>query len=602
MKPLLPLLFALTLVSLCRIECALARQSGEAEEQHLQVGVLANWGYRQAEERWKPMMDYLSARVDGAHFTVRPGSFEELNTALGAGEIQFIVTNPGQYLFLSNQFPLSWLATMRSRKHNGTTYAIGSTIIVRADSDYRTLYDLKGKVIAASGRHALGGYQATVGLMHKLGMNPDDFFDEVKFLGFPLGPLIFQVRDKNIDAAITPFCTLEEMVEKGVIRMEDFRVINPSRPPGYDCQVSTQLYPNWSFAASEEVSSSVTKQITGALYALTPDDPAAIQAGTLGWTAPISQLKVIQLFSDLHYQEQETSKWDLFLSWLEANRKWGILAGLLFLIATFYHLWIEYKFRQKSDTLVETERQLKRKAVQLERLHSAAVVGEIGAGLAHEINQPIAAITNYSEGGIVRLKRQTQPDTEMLALLDKINQQSERAGAVVHRIRGLLKRRETVLMNVNLLSLVDESLSLLKLELERHHIDVRTQVKGEPYFVQADKVGMQQVLINLIKNSIDALSEMETDHHGQIEVRLEFSDDEAWLLVIDNGPGFAQDPDSMIASFSTTKSDGLGLGLAICSDLVKEQHGQFQIRNNEQHQGGCTAKITLPRRPAEPKP
>lgn len=567
--------------------------AAEQQEAHLKVGVLANWGYRQAEDRWQPMMDYLTDKVQGARFSVRPGSFEELNAALEAGEIEFIVTNPGQYLYLSNQFPLSWLATMRSRKHNGATYAIGSTIIVRADSDFRTLYDLKDKVVAASGRHALGGYQATVGLMHKLGMSPEEFFKEVKFLGFPLGPLIFQVRDHNIDAAITPFCTLEEMVEKGVIRAEEFRVINPSRPPGYDCQVSTQLYPNWSFAASEEVSYTLTKQITRALFELTPDHPAAIRAGTQGWTAPISQLKVIQLFSNLHYQKQEVTKWDLLLEWMEANRKWGVVLALLFVIATLYHFWIEFKFRQKSDTLVETERELKRKAVQLERLHSAAVIGEIGAGLAHEINQPIAAINNYSEGGLVRLRSQTQPDTEMLALLDKINQQSQRAAAVVQRIRGLLKRRETVLERVNLLSLVDEGISLMKLELERHRVQVRTQVTGEPYFARADRVGMQQVLINLLKNSVDAMSEL-SGHQSEILIQLWFDEQRVHLKVIDNGPGFAEDPQTMMATFTTTKSDGLGLGLAICSDLVKAQEGEFSIRNNEDG-SGCTAEIILSR-------
>ncbi|WP_051216059.1 sensor histidine kinase [Ferrimonas futtsuensis] len=570
-----------------------ALRAADKTEQHLKVGVLANWGYLQAEKRWQPMMDYLTEKVDGARFSVRPGSFEELNAALEAGEIEFIVTNPGQYLYLSNQFPLSWLATMRSAKHNGATYAIGSTIIVRADSDYRTLYDLKDKVVAASGRHALGGYQATVGLMHKLGMTPEDFFKEVKFLGFPLGPLIFQVRDRNIDAAITPFCTMEEMVEKGVIRTEDFRVINPSRPPGYDCQVSTQLYPNWSFAASEEVSYNLTKQITRALFELTPDHPAAIEAGTLGWTAPISQLKVIQLFSNLHYQKQEVSKWDLLLEWMEANRKWGVAIAMLFVIATLYHFWIEFKFRQKSDTLVETERELKRKAVQLERLHSAAVIGEIGAGLAHEINQPIAAINNYSEGGLVRLRSQTQPDTEMLALLDKINQQSQRAASVVQRIRGLLKRRDTVLERVNLLSLVDEGISLMKLELERHRVQVRTLVKGEPYFARADRVGMQQVLINLLKNSVDALSEL-SGNQGEILIELRFDEQRVRLRVIDNGPGFAEDPQTMMATFTTTKSDGLGLGLAICSDLVKAQEGEFSIRNNDEG-AGCIAEITLTR-------
>ncbi|WP_229359807.1 sensor histidine kinase [Ferrimonas aestuarii] len=567
--------------------------AAEPEAAELKVGVLANWGGQQAERRWQPMMDYLSERVDGARFSVVPGSFEELNQAMLAGQIQFIVSNPGQYLHLSNQFPLSWLATMRSRQHRGTTYAIGSAIVVRADSKIKTLYDLKDKTVAASGFYALGGYQAALGLMRQFGIDPESYWKEIRFLGFPLGPLVFQVRDKNIDAAITPFCTLEKMVERGVVRRNDFRVLNPSRPEGYDCQVSTQLYPNWSFAASEQVLPHITKQVTEALFELDASDPAAIAAETLGWTAPISQLKVIQLFSNLDYQAKEVNNWQPIQDWIEKNQHWGLTALALFLMATFYHIWIEFKFRQKSDRLLQTERELKQKAIQLERLHSAAVVGEIGAGLAHEINQPIAAINNYSEGGLMRLQGQTQPDTEMVALLDKINQQSKRAGAVVHRIRGLLKRHETVLEKTNLLDVVDDSLDLLKLELERHQIRVQSKVNGEPKFVMADKVGLLQVLVNLIKNSADAMAESPQSTLKQIFIEVSFNEELVTLSVTDNGPGLQEEPHKMLASFSTTKEQGLGLGLAIVSDLIKQHQGQFRIDNCPET-GGCRAQFSLP--------
>lgn len=571
-----------------------------AKPQQFYVGVLANWGHQQAVERWTPMMQYLNEQVPDAEFHVYPGNFEALNLAMELGQIQFIITNPGQYLYLSNQYPLSWLATMRSMRHRGTTSAIGSAIIVKADSEYRTLYDLKGKIVAASDPHALGGYQATVGLMHSLGMDPETYFGQTKFLGFPLDPLLYQVRDGNVDAAITPLCTLEDMVARGLIQRGEYRVLNPSRPEGVECQCSTTLYPNWSFAATESVSTELSKAITQALLDLSADNPAAIQAQLKGWTSPISQLAVIKLFKELHVKSPDNSRWDSVEQWLKDNRHWGILSVLVFIIATLYHLWIEYRFHQKSSSLIESERQLKQQAVALERLQSASIIGEIGAGLAHEINQPIAAITSYSEGGIMRLQGQQQADVEScIALLEKIHKQSTRAGEVVHRIRGLLKRREAVMVDVNILTLVEESISLLRLELARREIQINTQIKGEPFFITADRVGLLQVLINLIKNSLDAIADSENARVGKINIELDFKEYQVNVRITDNGPGLALDSDTVMATFYTTKLDGLGLGLAICREVVNDHNGHFLLSNREDDALGCVAKVYLKKRGSE---
>lgn len=571
-----------------------------ANSQPFHVGVLANWGHQQAVERWTPMMEYLNERVPEAQFHVYPGDFEALNLAMELGQIQFIITNPGQYLYLSSQYPLSWLATMRSRRHNGTTSAIGSAIIVRADSDYRTLYDLKGKVVAASDPHALGGFQATVGLMHRLGMAPDNYFKQVKFLGFPLDPLLYQVRDGNVDAAITPLCTLEDMVGRGLINLDDFRVLNPSRPKSVECQCSTHLYPNWSFAAIESVNTELSKEISQALMDLPSTHPAAVKAQLQGWTSPISQLAVIKLFRELHVKSPDSSRWEIVKNWLDDNRHWGILSVLIFLVATFYHLWIEYRFHQKSESLIATERQLKQQAIALERLQSASIIGEIGAGLAHEINQPIAAITSYSEGGIMRLQGKKEADVEAcIKLLEKIHNQSTRAGEVVHRIRGLLKRREAVMLDVNILTLVEESIALLRIELARRDIQVNTQIKGEPFFITADRVGLLQVLINLIKNSLDAIADSPNASTGKIHIELDFKEYQVNIFITDNGPGLALGAETLMATFYTTKADGLGLGLAICNEVMYEHEGRFTLSNRCDNETGCVASLSLKKRGSE---
>lgn len=437
------------------------------------VGVLATHGGLQAKQRWQPMMDYLSEQVPNSQFEVIPLSYDGITEQVISHQLNFIITNPGQFLHLSGSYPLSWLATMRTRKHQGSAFTVGSAIVVRASSAIHTLDDLRGKDVAALDPQALGGYKAALGLLLEHGYGIDSFFGGLRFLGFPNEALIYQVRDGTVDAAITPFCTLEEMVEAGMIERAGFRVINGHIPAGYECEVSTNLYPAWSFAAMDSVASSLALQVSQALYSLPSDHPAAIHANILGWTSPVSQLKTIELYKKL--QQVTTSPYESLQTWIVNNKQWGGALLGLFIISTIYHLWLEYKFRQKSEFLISTERQLKDKALQLERLQSAAILGEIGAGLAHELNQPIAAITQYSEGAMIQLERQGQDNPELYDILDKINAQSIRAGAVVHRIRGLLKRRQAKAEPLNVTLVVKEALALLHHELERAGVQVEVQ-------------------------------------------------------------------------------------------------------------------------------
>ncbi|MFQ6370636.1 PhnD/SsuA/transferrin family substrate-binding protein [Shewanella sp. YIC-542] len=567
------------------------------------IAVLANHGQMQAILRWQPMMDYLSQQLPGNRFEVVPLDFTEMKEQLLDHRVQFIVTNPGQYLSLSNEQPLSWLATMRSRQHGGATYAIGSTIIVRADSPIHSLEDLRGVSVAASDPQALGGYQAAVGLLHRHGIEASAFFSDIHFLGFPLEPLVYQVRDGAVDSAITPYCTLEEMVDEGLVKREDFRVINRQQPEGYDCDVSTPLYPNWSFAASDLVPSPITQAITQALFDLPANSEAAVSADLMGWTAPVSQLAVIKLYDELQISGGPPSLYAASYKWFRQHRELAMVLLGIFFLAPFYHLWLEYKIRQKNEFLMATERQLKDKELQLERMQSAAILGEIGAGLAHELNQPIAAITQYSEGALMALERSdaAQMPPQLHEVLKKIYSQSMRAGEVVHRIRGLLRRRRNGNVPLLVLPLIQEALALFQRTIDTRQITVHLQQTGHEQAILGDSVGLSQVLVNLLKNALDA---MEGNGGKQLLIRLDYqafpSDRERdlrqpWMLieVIDSGSGLAAPVTELMQSFATTKENGLGLGLAICRDVMTEHQGVLQLEDRPDGQG-CRAQLWLP--------
>lgn len=568
---------------------------------HYRVAVLANYGVAKSIQRWQPLMTYLTKRVKNASFEVVPLDFNQMNEQLLNGQVQFVVTNPGHYFNMSSDFPISWLATMKSNQHNGSTFAIGATIIVRNDSPYNTIEDLAGHSVVASDPSALGGYQAAIGLINSKAYSTNTFFDKVTFLGFPLEPLIYQVRDGNADVAITPFCTLEQMVKEGYVNTDDFRVINDITPQGYDCAVSTPLYPNWSFASSDAVPLKVRTDITRALLSVSASHQASIVGQNRGWAAPISQFQVVKLFKQLDIESNKIPVYLQVWQWIKLNQKWGFGLLGLFIIATIYHLWLEYRFRQKSERLLRSERQLKTKALQLERLQSAAILGEIGAGLAHELNQPIAAITQYSEGGMIEQINHAGVDSKQYQLLEKIHQQSIRAGEIVHRIRGLLQRKNAEASEFYVHEQLMICLELLEHEFKSHNITLSTQLTSTDIRLMGDKVGFCQVLVNVLKNAVDAMSEKQDslNSKNRILVDLHIVDHAVQLKVYDNGIGLSCSTDEFKTTFFSTKADGLGLGLAICNDVIMLFGGQINLSKcKDDHdapwQSGCRVLIDIP--------
>ncbi|WP_238103674.1 sensor histidine kinase [Shewanella sp.] len=573
----------------------------ESGSVHYRVAVLANYGVAKSKQRWQPLMDYLTSTVPSASFEVVPLDFVQMNEQLMNGQVQFVVTNPGHYFNMSDDFPISWLATMKSDKHSGNTFAIGATIIVRQDSSLWSIKDLAGHTAVASDPNALGGYQAAMGLIHSMDYPTQNFFDNVSFLGFPLEPLIYQVRDKTADIAITPFCTFEQMVEQGYINAENYRVINDITPEGYDCAVSTPLYPNWSFASSDDVPLKVRTNITRALFSISETDPISVIGQNRGWAAPISQFQVIKLYKELALYETNEPLYLQVWQWVKLNQQWGFGFIALFIIATIYHLWLEYRFMKKSDNLLSTERQLKNKALQLERLQSAAILGEIGAGLAHELNQPIAAITQYSEGGMIEQAKHYGEDSVQYQLLSKILRQSNRAGEIVHRIRTLLQRKDTQSTDFDVCEQITLCLELLAHEFVSHKIEIKTKLHCSELILKGDKVGFCQVVINVLKNAIDALTETSCTqlNSKQILIDLREVNGHLQLKVYDNGIGLTCANEDFKTTFFSTKENGLGLGLAICNDVIMQFGGYIDLSTcaadpDSPTPSGCRVLIDIP--------
>lgn len=569
---------------------AMAQLHPEAADETIDVGVLATRGDLAAVERWRPMMTWLSQRVGNVRFELHPYTLEQMADAVKLQSVDFIITNPGQSVQLGRQYPFSWLATLRSRQQGGTTHAIGSAFVVRQNSPYRHLSDMKGQKIAAVSEMAFGGYLTLKREMQQAGNDPARFFSSIEFDGFPLDAIVYRLRDGKIEGAILPVCQLENMIREGRVEVNGFRVLDNQAPLGFACQTSTRLYPNWSFAKTGKVSDAMAKRVTAALLALPENHPASVAADSLGWTTPVSQLTIDRLYQDLDMHPLQNPWWKEALVWLKANQQWGWLAILLIVVLNVYHFLLEYRFNKNQRRLQQTQNELNEKIAMLEHAQRVAVVGELGGSIAHELSQPLAAIQNYSQGGLMRIGK-GKPAAELLPVLEQIQHQVSRASDVVLRLRGLINKRASMKAPSDMAAIINDTLLLLRYELDKHRISVTFHRDGEERQVFIDPVGFQQLILNLIKNGIDACRQ-----YGQssafITVYLHFSSREATVKIVDSGSGMTAEPELLQSAFYSTKDEGLGLGLAICKDVVKSHHGRMTMTNVLPH--GCAVEIVFP--------
>jgi C4-dicarboxylate-specific signal transduction histidine kinase len=220
-------------------------------------------------------------------------------------------------------------------------------------------------------------------------------------------------------------------------------------------------------------------------------------------------------------------------------------------------------------------------------------VGEMAATLAHELNQPLAAIVNYLNGSL-RLVDQAGGPAQVERALLAARTQAEHASAVISRVREFVRAREPRRDEQDLHAMAATVLELLRLEVERQQLRIDVTLAASLPSVYADRVMVEQVLLNLVKNAIEAMRGIPAARRElRIEGRLNL-DGEVEIRVCDRGTGLSSaERDQLFSPFFTTKSDGLGIGLAICRSIIEYHKGRlfFEPRDG----GGSVFGFTLPR-------
>jgi len=231
--------------------------------------------------------------------------------------------------------------------------------------------------------------------------------------------------------------------------------------------------------------------------------------------------------------------------------------------------------------------------LEVEHLMRVSVLGELSGSIAHEINQPLTAILSNAQAALYLLAQEAPDLVEIREALEEIVHEDDRAGEVIHRLRGLLKKGERKTEHVNINDLVRSTISLLNSELIGRDIDIKFNLENRPLLARGDSVQLQQVLLNLVMNAMDAMASTPLEQRSILISTRASETGTVDVLVKDRGHGINPKVNGrLFEPFYTTKDHGLGLGLALCSTIVEAHQGRLTLVNGEG--GGAVAGFSLP--------
>jgi two-component system sensor kinase FixL len=237
------------------------------------------------------------------------------------------------------------------------------------------------------------------------------------------------------------------------------------------------------------------------------------------------------------------------------------------------------------------EEQLRQHRAELAHALRVSTIGEMAAGIAHELNQPLCAIASYASGCARRVRSGNTDGKALLEAVQQIADEALRGGEIIRRLKEFAAKREPRRDRVDVRSLLHEVVRLVESEVRDSAVKLALEVPGQLPDLWADKIQVEQVLVNLVKNALDAMLDTPPETR-ELAIRVSNPDHSIAIEIRDRGPGVPDHATRVFEPFFTTKHEGLGLGLSISRSIIEGHGGRLWASNNDE--GGATFHVVLP--------
>ncbi|MCU7819850.1 MAG: PhnD/SsuA/transferrin family substrate-binding protein [gamma proteobacterium symbiont of Lucinoma myriamae] len=549
---------------------------------------------------WKLTFNRLNQHPD-YHFSPRFLTIEQMNQSLKSDELDFVICDALNYLMLEKKYDILRLLTRNEQYPDGFITSEGLSVYTLSNNaEITQLHDLKNKNLGVLDDNSSISWLFLEKFLakHELIINNNIDIDNFSNINISLARL----HSRKIDAIISKSGLIDRYLSKD--KINDLKLLNPRRAWQAPYLHSSILIPEWPIAKAWFIDDELSNQVISLLlhqFVNEPDETSSYFSRQYQWSFAQNYNTLETLFSLSNENHNTLNKnSNSFSPKIQYWISFIIICFLVVILILYLHSSKDLNNRLtiSKDSLEQEikERQLAQEQAlthQAELAHVArlSTMGEMASGLAHELNQPLSAINTYVQGCIRRINMGTDDTQAIVNALQLTAQQAERAAGIIRRLRSFVRKGESHKTYSEINHLVNEVTNFLEVQLKDRKVTLKLELEDNLPPVLADIIQIEQVLINLVKNAIESMSDIKSPtilvstklyNHNLIE-----------LCVIDSGHGISEDKLKRIFNpFFTTKASGMGMGLSISNSIIEAHDGKLYAQNNTGQ--GAKFCFTLP--------
>ena len=563
----------------------------------IKIGLRAHHGIEKSMQQWKQTADYLSEKIPEHQFIMVPiVGLTELMEKAKQNRFDFVLTNPSSFVEMELRLGASVILTLRNKRQGNPYTKFGSVIFTQKDNnDINEIKDLKNKKIIAVSKRAFGGWRVAVRELLNEGF---DVYKQAKQISFSAGiqqDVVNIVRLGNADVGVVRTDMLERMTVAGLIKLDEFKIINKKSTKDFPFFHSTQLYPEWPFVKMRNTSGVLSKKVALALLTIPSQHPAAVAGKYIGWTVPEDYQPVHNLMKDLKvgaYQHYYETSFEHFVEEYLVQLVVSIFILIALIFMTLYILATNRKLlaakNQQDKLMDELEKRVAGRTKDLvtakENAEQASKAKtEFLSSMSHELRTPMNAILGFAQ-----LLEHDVAHQDIDLVKDNVNEILVAGRHLLELVNDVLDlaKIETGKYKLNLQKVIvskaiNDVVSLLKVLANKSQVTIICEFENDDDLtIMVNLRSFRQALINIITNAIKY-----NQVNGEITITVQKQDDNnCKISITDTGEGIAEDAlEKIFEPFervsNRTNIEGSGVGLAITKNLVEIMNGKIVVES-----------------------